>query len=384
MQPGQLADAAALLECAPPDAIALAQPAPRPAALLNFLGLLGPAGEILPAPGDRAKFGRLLRFAAQLDAVFPMRVPTATGAAFFGARRVHCGGGALAGSGKARQTDYAGLAGSLKQAFCACVGEAAEHDAMFVRRRDSRLSADGTLPLLDEGLRAAGSIEADRILREAGDSLLPAPRSSTGYAAGPTLAEAAMSALLECIERHAVSLWFDRQRKPAPLTPANETAREIMLLRGADATHCRLLRLPHGIACVPVAAAFSVSAQGRCAVGYGCALSAEQAALKAVRELCQGEFALHLEAQSGDPDSLAFTRRSEMFAQNADLFETSAHDIAPDLWHSDLPGLCSAIDRRVRFVNLTVSEASVPVVCALADGFRDIASEIAPGQTGPL
>ena len=218
MQPSHLAAAAELLASDWAEGDRPLTSEEQPTAILRFLGLLGPCGDVRLTTEERRHFARLLRMAARLDAVFPMRIPTAPGAAFFGARRTHAGGNELAGSCKPRQTDYAGLAGRLAQAFSACVGEAAEHDAMFLRRSDSRPAADGTLPLLDKAFRADGSIEAGRILREAGDTPFPAPRSSTGYAAGPTLAEAALSALLECIERHAISLWFDRRRKPGPLT----------------------------------------------------------------------------------------------------------------------------------------------------------------------
>ena len=384
MQPGHLADAAALMDSARSGAPGAAEGERQAAAILSFLGLLAPSGEIRLPPDERRQFARLLRMAARLDAVFPMRVPTAPGAAFFGARRTHAANRELAGDGKARQSDYAGLASSLAQAFCACIGEAAEHDAMFRRRRDIRLSAAGTLPLLDEGLCAAGGIDAALILREAGDSPRPAPRSSTGYAAGPTLASAAMGALLECVERHAISLWFNDLRKPVSVRVSNETVQHITILRGAAAARCRLLLLPHDIAGAPVAAAYSVSAGGGMAVGYGCALSAEQACQKAVRELCQGEFALHLESQASSANALPFTERSRMFAQNTRLFEAGDGDSDNVKRHSDLPSLCAALGRRVRFVDLSLSKVSVPVVCALVDGVRDIAGEFGPGQTGPL
>jgi YcaO cyclodehydratase, ATP-ad Mg2+-binding len=384
MQPRHMAEAADLLESAGAEPFATIQGQTPPVLLLQFLGVAGPAGEIGLAPEERRQFARLLRMAARLDAVFPMHVPTAPGAAFFGARRLHFANGELAGSGKARPTDYAGLASSLTEAFCACIGEAAEHDAMFLRQRDLRLSPDGALPLLDEQLRAAGGIDAALILREAGDGARAPPRSSTGYAAGRTLSEAAMSALLECIERHAISLWFNGLRKPISLRVSNEAVQRITRLRGAAAPPCRLLRLPHDLAGAPVAAACSVSAGGGTAVGYGCALSVEQASQKAVRELCQGEFALHLESQASSANARAFTERSRMFAQNTSLFETADGDSDNAEPHSNLPGLCAAFGRRVRFVNLSLSENSVPVVCALADGVRDIASEFSPGQTGPL
>ncbi len=380
MQPAHLAEAAALLESAPAQAAAQ----PQPAAVLKFLGLMDRAGNIGLPQDERRQFSRMLRMAARLDAVFPMRIPTAPGAAFFGARRIHGADGGLAGAGAARQSDYAGLADGLAQAFCACIGEAAEHDAMFLRRRDSRISAAGTLPLLDDALHAAGGIDAELILREAGDSPRPAPRSSTGYAAGPTLAQAAMSALLECIERHAVSLWFNRARRPVFMIAAGQTLQRIMRLRGEAAPPCQLLRLTHDIAGAPAAAAYSISAQGSLAVGYGCALSADEAALKAVRELCQGEFALYLETRASSAGAKPFTSRSRMFSQNADLFQTLHDDCGPDLGRQDLPSLCAALGRRVRFADLSLSENSVPVACALVDGLRDIASEFGPGQTGPL
>lgn len=255
---------------------------------------------------------------------------------------------------------------------------------MLERRSDSRMDEDGSLPLLDSGLRPAGGVDAALILRGAGDGSMPPPRSSTGYAAGRNLGEAAFFALLECIERHAVSLWFNRLRRPSPLTPDSETARNIAFLRRGAGSRCRLLRLGHEFSGAAAAAAFSVNAEGAAAVGYGCAPSAQLAALKAVRELCQGEFALHLEAQSAHAETLPFTRRSKLFAQNADLFETIQEEPAEEPGASGLADLCAAIRQPVRFVNLTLSENAIPVVCALAGGLRDICGETGPQEVGPL
>jgi YcaO cyclodehydratase, ATP-ad Mg2+-binding len=384
MHPSHLANAAILLESGWTFSSGAGADKRQPAALLEFLGLRGPTGEIELPPEERRRFAHLLRMAARLDAVFPMRVPTAPGAAFFGARRVHGADGDLAGSGKTKQTDYAGFGASLFQAFCACIGEAAEHDAMFLRRHDHRLSSEGTLPLLDGGLSAAGVINAALILREAGDNPWPAPRTSTGYAAGPTLAAAAQSAILECIERHAISLWFNGLQKPALMTASDAAVQQIRLLRGDAAPCCRLLRLHHDIQGAPAVAAYSVSSDGKIAVGFGCALSADDALLKAVKELCQGEFALHMECQAGSAGVASFSARSKMFAQKTALFESVFDESGGDPSYPDLPTLSAALGGIVQFVNLTVSEDAVPVVCALVDGLRDIAGETGPEQTGPL
>jgi YcaO cyclodehydratase, ATP-ad Mg2+-binding len=381
-----LTGAAALLESVDADASVSAWDAGRAAAVLNFLGLLRPSGEISLTHVRQRQFARLFRMSARLDAVFPMWLPTASGAAFFGARRTHGGGAGsvLAGEGLPKRTDYAGLGLTLAEAFCSCVGEAAEHDAMFLRRQDNRLSIERTLPLLDARMRETGRIDATLVLRDAGEGGRPPPRSSTGYAAGPTLEEAALSALLECVERHAVSLWFNGARQPAAFAADDQLTRYFFALRGAEAPQVRLMRLPHDVKGAVVAAAFSISAERGVAVGYGCAMSAPQAAMKAARELCQGEFALYLEAQSDRSESAPFAARSELFAERPGLFETrpDKHETVGSA--RTLASLCAGFAHEVQFVNLTVSENAVPVVCALVDGIQDIAGEIGPGQTGPL
>jgi YcaO cyclodehydratase, ATP-ad Mg2+-binding len=386
MNAADLAGAAALLESAEAGSVVSARDAGRPAAVLNFLGLLRPSGKILLTHVRQRQFARLFRMAARLDAVFPMRLPTAAGAAFFGARRTHGGGAGsnFAGDGKPKRTDYAGLGVSLAEAFCACIGEAAEHDAMILRLEDNRLSIEGALPLLNAQMRETGSVDAALVLRDAGEGGRPPPRSSTGYAAGPTIEEAALSALLECVERHAISLWFNGARKPAAFAATDELTRYFIALRGGEAPPVRLMRLPHDVKGALVAVAFSISAEGGVAVGYGCAMSAPQAAMKAVRELCQGEFALYLEAQSDRSKSAPFTARAQLFAERPGLFETRPDKLEPVRGAQTLASLCAGFAQGVQFVNLTVSENAIPVACALVGGIKDIAGEIGPGQTGPL
>jgi ribosomal protein S12 methylthiotransferase accessory factor YcaO len=385
MDAADLTGAAALLESAGAGALPAAHARERAVAILSFLGLSGPDGAIHLTQAGRRGFVRLLRTASRMDAVFPMRLPTAPGAAFFGARKTHGGGvgSVFAGDGAPKRADYAGLGAGLREAFCACIGEAAEHEAMLLRRQDDRLAANGVIQCLDWQMRAAGGIAAALILREAGQGR-PPPRSSTGYAAGPTLEDAALSALLECTERHAVSLWFNGLNKPVPLLAAEAMTSYSVGLRGPGAPLVRLMLLPHDIEGAIVAAASSVSAAGCIAVGYGCAPSAEQAAMKAVRELCQGEFALHLESQSTTPGHGAFTAKSEMFLNRSELFETGNARREAEEGAQGLSSLCTRFPHQVRFVDLTLPSDGVPVVCALADGIRDIASEFGPGQTGPL
>jgi ribosomal protein S12 methylthiotransferase accessory factor len=385
MEAADLSGAAALLESEAAHAPQAARDSGTPAALLNFLGLLGPDLEISLARHQRRQFARLLRMAARLDAVFPVRLPTAPKAAFFGARGIYGGGegSVFEGEGPPKRTDYAGLGATLAEAFCACIGEAAEHEAMFLRRRDSRVSADGAMPAMDPQMRASGGIEAALVLREAGADRNP-PRSSTGYAAGPTREDAALRALLECVERHAVSLWFNGLRRPVSLAAPKALTAYCVSLRGADAPQVSLMQLPHDVKGAVVVAARSVPAGGGSAIGYGCALSAERAAMKAVRELCQGEFALHLESLSATPGPGAFTSRSMMFLERPGLFDTEAGHQENMPEELSLASLCAGFPQKVRFVDLTLPGDGVPVVCALADGLKDIASEIGPGRTGPL
>ena len=337
------------------EAVLDGQTAEADSQVLRFLAFLG----LVPGAGGPA--GRLLRLAARMDRVFATRPPDAPGAALFGATRVLRGDQGFAGAPGAQvEASYAGVGLTPLAAFSRCMGEAAEHAAMFALSDDPR------------GDRAV----ALRRLDGAGGA-----RTSTGHAAGASLDHATDSAICERVERHAIARWFTGAAA-ASLPPPPEARLLEAGFRGPKARHLGYLVLPADVAGFVVVAAVTTGETGM-AVGYGCATDAAQAACKALSEVVQGEFALRLErARAADgiaPPATGFVARAGLFAQMPGLLRAAA----------PLPVLPPA-GRRARdliaaeVTDLTVPGTDVPVVHAAIPGLRDIASMIAPGTVGPL
>lgn len=130
-------------------------------------------------------------------------------------------------------------------------------------------------------------------------SSLPAA-DSNGLALGINPTDAAMSALLELIERDATSIWW-YNRLVLPRIDPKSTASDIVSsyedwLR-QQGRELRLLRLTLDLA-VPIVAAISSDRSGRCpAMGFAAGASWSAAATRAVGELAQCEANLALLSQ---------------------------------------------------------------------------------------
>jgi hypothetical protein len=296
-----------------------------------------------------------------MDRVFATRPPDAPGAAFFGATRVLRGDQGFAGaSGAQIAASYAGVGLTPLAAFSRCMGEAAEHAAMFALADDPRGDRAAMLRRLD----GAGGA-----------------RTSTGHAAGASLDHATDSAICERVERHAIALWF-AGAAAASLPPPPEARLLEARFRGPDPRQVAYLALPSEVPGFVTVAAATTGDTGL-AVGYGCATDAAQAACKALSEAVQGEFALRLErsraAEGIAPPATGFMARATMFAQAPGLLRGTAP--LPPL---PPPGRRARDLIAARVTDLTVPGTDVPVVHAAVPGLRDIASEIPPGVVGAL
>lgn len=123
---------------------------------------------------------------------------------------------------------------------------------------------------------------------------------SNGCAAGATFDDAAARAILELVERDAVTLWWYGRRRAvqAKFAPAaaGELSGFLSRVRPGGARPAIFLNLTTDIP-IPVIAAISHDgSRGHCAIGFGAGLSPSGAAMKAVCEMSQMELAYDLAA----------------------------------------------------------------------------------------
>lgn len=177
---------------------------------------------------------------------------------------------------------------------------------------------------------AEGLVPADWCLRRGGRARLAIPGAalSTGCAAGPSLEAAALSGLLELVERDAVAHWWIAGRPASPL--AKDLLEEAEWWIGRVRGSCRarptwVLDISTDLD-VPCVAAVSVDAGGfGLACGFAARLSREAAIRSSVLELCQMELALALAraklAQRGDAGLSPGDRRHIALASQIDAKE---------------------------------------------------------------
>lgn len=178
---------------------------------------------------------------------------------------------------------------------------AAETVEDLVTRTDC---ADVPIAWMKGRLLACGSpvlVPADWCLRRGPGSLLGIPGAalSTGCAAGRTYASAAVSAVLELVERDAIAHWWVAGRRGKPLAndgaAAGEAASLLARLRGDGASRRSWLLDISTDLPVPCIAAISVDRDGRgLACGFAARRSCAAAARSALLEMCQMELALAL------------------------------------------------------------------------------------------
>lgn len=206
-----------------------------------------------------------------------------------------------------------------------------------------------------------------------------AAAESTGCAAGRTIEEAVLGALLEAIERDAAAIWWwNRLRAP----PVDESAlcdpffaEAAAFLRGRGRT-LALLDLTTDVG-VPVAAAVSADAGPPLLLGFGAALDAGAAARRAAMEIFQNL------VNGGAPVRPAPHH----------VPDPSASRPAPPPGMPPLPedaSAAAAVDRVVErlaacglealVVDLTRPDVGVPVARVVVPGLRPHRRRLAPGR----
>ncbi len=351
--------------------------------LLSKLGMTTPDGRLSISAINVQNTVKLLQLASRMERVFMANLPWNPDISLFGASATFSGGAnsRFAGDGDPMRTDYGGVGFNPYQAFCACIGEAAEHDAMLMRRADRRIDADGMMEMFTIDLAPVGKIRAVRVLRKAGAAPSDNPRTSTGYAAGQDLQQAANAALLECVERHALSLWFSGNCGVTELLKPTLNGSIWEQHPRLSQAELKFYLIRHDIGESPVVIALLTPGDGEIVAGYGCAYDEQTASLKAYREACQNEFGLRLElrnslvASHGKSDrAFPHIARSSLFSEQSSLF---ACDERREMKSGrEEPGkVLSGLNPQTRLVDLTVREQGIAVICALVPGLRDITAE---------
>lgn len=367
-------------------------PEEEAARLLEALdyGVRGEGGVVPDAePGSRAALNRraLLRLGARLGHVFRLPSPLAPGAIVMGSR---CDTGGLPG--------FSGRGLSHRGAFESCMGEAAEYLSFLRRPEDPLIGPDDTVAALAMPGCVPTRLHADSVLR---DPQAHPPLPSAGTGAGASMDAAALSAVLEAVERDALAHWWEDAvpaRRLADEALPNELVRR--LRRGASRprdTWALELRTGHG---VPVAAALSSASDGSgVLVGAAAGLSLTEAVGSALLELCQMEvacgLALRRQASVGAaallPTEQLWVRRwrthhahETVIFQGAPNGEPAAKDIGSTDPLDEIAARLASVGMQFCLSDITRSDLAIPVVRAAGEGFRDCSGsdKLSPASAG--
>jgi ribosomal protein S12 methylthiotransferase accessory factor len=365
----------------------------------------------------------MLRAAARFRRLFLLPVPDAPGLIFFG------GEADPATLGKPQEGlpvgNLAGSGLSPKRAFEACVGEGIEYLSQFVQAGDPIESGpftdyaeayDAHVSGFISEVLSVSMIEADRSIAWVQASRLP-DRSkmwfpvdlcyrrqvveqdfkpplklSSGCAAGTTVEDATLRALLELIERDAVALWWRGGRRGRSIAPDSEAAHAAAELlaqvrQGKTDRKTWLLDITTDVE-IPAVAAVSTRPDGYgFAFGFGARLTLTDSVRAAIFELCQVELGQHVVAakqhESGD-EALNESDRRQL--RRGTLFDTrdcallqpatEPDSISTERRDDSAPSLQHVLERleargiAVYAIDLTRPQFGVPVIRVLAPGLQ--------------
>jgi thiazole/oxazole-forming peptide maturase SagD family component len=148
---------------------------------------------------------------------------------------------------------------------------------------------------------------------------------STGCAAGTTLEEATMSALLECIERDAMAIWWYGKQSRPHVEPEILDLKQPRLTWWLESREreTRLIDITSNIG-VPVVAAISSETDGSTvAIGTAAKSTLEEAAVAAVTEMVQTEVAIKQAMEADDQDCREWLRLASTHTQPQFLHDAS-------------------------------------------------------------
>jgi ribosomal protein S12 methylthiotransferase accessory factor len=226
------------------------------------------------------------------------------------------------------------------------------------------------------------------------NSPTPRVKLSTGCGAGERREAALLHALLELIERDAVSLWWIGGRRGRDLPISKESLNELLAPFGRDKSQrrCWLMDITTDLG-VPCVAALSTDEQGRAfACGFAAHLTHGKAVTAAVREMCQMEVGLYLVLLKRRQDGgAALSEADTMHLRRGFGFNVSR---SPLLFSEGTPRAgqslvaADAISARelwrglggdvggAYWTDLTRTDLGIPAVRALAPGLQPYPSDV--------
>lgn len=214
--------------------------------------------------------------------------------------------------------------------------------------------------------------------------------TSVGAAAGSSLADAALRALLELVERDAVAIWwYNRLPRPAARFAPSPWMTKVARWAARESRRFAYLDLTHDLR-VPVVACVSTARDGTRPIVTGAAgLTIASAAESALRENLL--FGLNLAALASardagakaDPDAAALLawHESESLATAPFLKPARAPRVTPLAPRFEaLRRALIARGHDVRVFDRTRAELGVPVVRVIVPGLRPTMARFAPGR----
>ena len=359
----------------------------------------------------------LLHLASRFDQAFQLPLPYAPGAFFFGAMLSPSAYGI--DTLVKTSTGVAGRGTSLQRAFESCAGEAAEYLSFLERNDDtlpsrqitdhglshvvmewslgglglSKLPDPGTVDWI-EAVRlhdaAKVAFPAELVLRRDPDRRIAKSRAeSTGLGAGPSMADAEFSGLMEVIERDAVALWWYGGR---PARRIGDRLKEetgfsafISGIRSGTERTTWLLDLTTDLS-IPVVAALSADEDGHGVIGGFCAHPDIAFAMRgASLELCQMELAQQLavmkldqfgEEGLNDQDRVWVARKRHLsidtYPELTGRKETSRRYGGRSERHLECKDALAGSGFDAYLVDLTRPETGIPVAKVLVPGLQSI------------
>ncbi len=209
---------------------------------------------------------------------------------------------------------------------------------------------------------------------------------SNGCAAADTLEAATTAAVLECIEREAVAIWWHHACPRPAIEAAGMITPHLQPLCDWLASRKRrhhLLDLTTDLA-VPVVAATSFDADGgNVAFGFGAGLSALSALESALLEMLQDELLLSLTGEGDDRawrDRVTLAARPHLIPQGNPTPCETLEERSPA---ADLAGLADALlgaGLHPIVLDLTRPALRIPVVRVVIPGMRHYRMSLAPGR----
>ncbi|RXT46638.1 hypothetical protein B5V03_17075 [Bradyrhizobium betae] len=376
---------------------------------LSRIDISSPPGAELLARASRIASPEVIDIVNRLTRLFAVHSPFAPGFCCIGGE-VALGGD---NTGYASLMSVTGNGENFETALVSCLAEAADFLSQVERPGDVEVAgprasieasvADGWIAEIFTNIdhpvdwiraksAAAGTnvlLPADICLRRAlaRQQIIPPAPLSSGAAAGPDVASAALRAVLELCERDAVTLWWRGGRRPRgfPLEhPANRAATALIeRLRGPireRRTWLLDITADLGIATV---AAVSVEASGRgLACGFAARLDEADAACAAVLELCQMEMSAPVaDIKRKEMGENALNDADRRHLRRADFSTIDCDLLAPavgiDLDPYEPPGnLDDLIDRLMRqgiplyLMDMTRADVKVPTVRAVSPALQ--------------